>query len=210
MAVLQALPRVRHFGRCFVGHIKSRPDEPSVEHARQHAGAVLIDEGAQPVAEGAEARRKRRFDTAYRSIEGGVWKYVDFMKVAVITNENLEEACRQQGVAVEAGDKGKFYSYRKSISNLDELRQRGVVHFASSDYCGTISEGYDKLLKIIASDVYPGDFGSIDVDGLRSLCVSRLRVAVGAGIWRANHKTLGAWAERAYPERHRIDDNDKN
>ena len=42
-------------------------------------------------------------------------------------------------------------------------------------------------------------------DGLRSMCVARLRVAVGAGIWRANHKTLGAWAERAYPEGHLSD-----
>ena len=30
------------------------------------------------------------------------------------------------------------------------------------------------------------------MEGLRSMCVARLRVAVGAGIWRANHKTLGA------------------
>ena len=54
---------------------------------------------------------------------------------------------------------------------------------------------------MIATDLYPGDFASkVDVDGLRSMCVSRLRVAVGAGIWRANHKTLvGAWAKRAYP-----------
>ena len=54
---------------------------------------------------------------------------------------------------------------------------------------------------MIATDAYPGDFASkVDVDGLRSMCVSRLRVAVGAGIWRANHKTLvGAWAKRAYP-----------
>jgi len=110
-------------------------------------------------------------------------------------------------VAVEAGDKGKFFSYRKSISNLDKLHQDGFVHFASSDYCGAISKGYDKLLKIIAKDAYPGDFGSIDVDGLRSMCVSRLRVAVGAGIWRANHKTLGAWAERAYPEGHLMNNN---
>ena len=44
---------------------------------------------------------------------------------------------------------------------------------------------------MIATDLYPGDFASkVDVDGLRSMCVSRLRVAVGAGIWRANHKTL--------------------
>ena len=43
-----------------------------------------------------------------------------------------------------------------------------LVHFASSDYCGTISKGYDKLLKIIAKNAYPGDFGSIDVDVLRS------------------------------------------
>ena len=27
-------------------------------------------------------------------------------------------------------------------------------------------------------------------------------------IWRANHKTLGAWAERAYPEGHLIDNSD--
>ena len=61
-----------------------------------------------------------------------------------------------------------------------------------SDYCGMISEGYDKLLKIIATDAYPGDFGSnVDVDGLRSLCVSRLRVAVGADIRRASHKFSG-------------------
>ena len=40
------------------------------------------------------------------------------------------------------------------------------------------------------------------------MCVARLRVAVGAGIWRANHKTLGAWAERAYPEGHLIDNNE--
>ena len=41
------------------------------------------------------------------------------------------------------------------------------------------------------------------------MCVARLRVAVGAGIWRANHKTLGAWAERAYPEGHLIDNSDR-
>ena len=142
---------------------------------------------------------------------GAVFKYVDFKKVAAINNGNLKEACRQQGVAVEAGDKGKFISYRKSISNLDELHQRGVIHFASSDYCGMISEGYDKLLKMIATDAYPGDFGSnVDVDGLRSMCVSRLRVAVGAGIWRANHKTLGAWAKRAYPGGPGNDNNNNN
>ena len=184
-----------------VNRISCRPDEPTFEHAAQHAGAELIDEDAQPVAEGAAAPHKRRFDTAYRTNAGAVFKYVDFKKVATINIGNLKEACRQQGVAVEAGDKGKFTSYRKSISNLDALHQRGVIHFASSDYCGTISEGYDKLLKIIATDAYPGDFASkVDVDGLRSMCVSRLRVAVGAGIWRANHKTLvGAWAKRAYP-----------
>ena len=129
--------------------------------------------------------------------------------MAVITNTNLQEACRRQGVAVEKGDKGKFNSYRKSISNLDALCKGGLVHFASSDYCGTISKGYDGLLKTIAWDAYPGEFPrGVDVDGLRSMCVARLRVAVGAGIWRANHKTLGAWAERAYPEGHLIDNNE--
>ena len=42
------------------------------------------------------------------------------------------------------------------------------------------------------------------------MCVSRLRVAVGAGIWRANRKTLGAWAERAYPEGHLKNKNNNN
>ena len=205
VAVLQALPGITPYGRRFVNRINYRPDEPSFEHARQHAGAELIDEGDQPVAEEAEARRRRRFDTAYRTRDG-VWRYVDFKKMAVITNTNLQEACRRQGVAVEKGDKGKFNSYRKSISNLDALCKGGLVHFASSDYCGTISKGYDGLLKTIAWDAYPGEFPrGADVDGLRSMCVARLRVAVGAGIWRANHKTLGAWAERAYPEGHLID-----
>ena len=68
---------------------------------------------------------------------------------------------------------------------------------------------------MIATDAYPGDFASkVDVDGLRSMCVSRLRVAVGAGIWRAkygaNHKTLGAWAKRAYPVGPRNDNNNNN
>ena len=40
------------------------------------------------------------------------------------------------------------------------------------------------------------------------MCVARLRVAVGAGIWRATPKTLGAWGERAYPEGHLIDNNE--
>jgi hypothetical protein len=50
----------------------------------------------------------------------------------------------------------------------------------------------------------------VDVDGLRSMCVSRLHVAVGAGIWRANHKTLGAWAKRAYPVGPAVDNNNNN
>ena len=94
---------------------------------------------------------------------------------------------------------------RKSISNLHAVCKGGLVHLACSD-CGTISKGYDGLLKIIAWDAYPGEFPrGADVDGLRSMCVARLPVAVGAGIWRANHKTLGAWAERAYPKGHLID-----
>jgi len=61
-----------------------------------------------------------------------------------------------------------------------------------------ISEGYDQLREIIAKDANPGDLSSIDVDGLRSMCVSRLRIAVSAGSWCANHKTHGALAEHAY------------
>jgi len=56
-------------------------------------------------------RRRGTAALAQTTIDTGVWslwKYVDFKKVAVITNENLEEACRQQGVAIEAGDKGMF------------------------------------------------------------------------------------------------------
>ena len=40
------------------------------------------------------------------------------------------------------------------------------------------------------------------------MCVARLRVAGGAGIRRATHKTLRAWAERAYPVGHLIDNSD--
>ena len=156
VVTLGALPGVKLHSRGYVERINYRTGEAPFKHARQHAGAVLVDEGAQPVAEGAEVRCKRRFDTAYRT-RAGVWRYVDFKKVAVITNENLEEACRQQGVAVEAGDKGKVLFLTASPSpTLDKLHQDGLVHFASSDYCGAISKGYDKLLKIIAKDAYPG------------------------------------------------------
>ena len=95
VAVLQALPGIDPYGRRFVNRINYRPDEPHFEHARQHAGAELIDEGDQPVDEDAEARRRRRFDTAYRTRDS-VWRYVDFKKMAVITNTNLQEACRRQ------------------------------------------------------------------------------------------------------------------
>ena len=87
-------------------------------------GCLAAPRRAQPRAARLDAC-KCRFDTSYRT-RAGVWKYVDFKKVAVITNENLEESCRQQGVAVEAsrlGTKGKLHSYRKSISNLDKLQQ---------------------------------------------------------------------------------------
>ena len=53
-----------------------------------------------------------------------------------------------------------------------------------------------------------GGGGAAGPISIVDLCVARLRVAVGAGIWRANHKTLGAWAERAYPEGHLIDNNE--
>ena len=70
------------------------------------------------------------------------------------------------------------------------------------------ASGLAQAVSIVAA-AYPGEFPrGADVDGLRSMCVARLRVAVGAGIWRANHKTLGAWAERAYPEGHLIDNNE--
>ena len=39
------------------------------------------------------------------------------------------------------------------------------------------------------------------------MCVSRLGASLGAGVWGANHKTIGAWAERANPERYLIINN---
>ena len=95
-----------------------------------------------------------------------------------------------------------YNSYRKAISNLDELRkQRLRIWFATVDNNGTMSKDFDTLVKLIARLAYPGSGPDRkwDVDGLRSRCVSRLRVAVGVGVWRANHKTLAAWAERSYP-----------
>ena len=197
--VVQTLPRVRPSGRRYINKMNHRPDEPLFEHARQHVDAKLV----------APADAARRFDMAYVT-SGGAWHYIDFKKVATINASNIKEACHKQGAAVEAGDKGKSTSYRKSISNLDTLAGQHI-HFAVTDYCGALSKGYDKLLKSIAMQAYPGDglrVGS-DVDGLRSMCVARLRTAVGVGIWRANHKTISAWANKAYPDPHGGEDIDK-
>jgi hypothetical protein len=88
----------------------------------------------------------------------------------------------------------------KSISNLNKLHWIGLVYFASSDYCGTISKGYDKLLKTIAKDAYPGKFGSkVDVSTACARFASRGCASLGAGVWRANHdyRSLGGACQRA-------------
>ena len=74
--------------------------------------------------------------------------------------------------------------------------KRHRIWFATIDNNGTMSKDFNKLVQLVARAAYPGysDDGRYDVDGLRSRCVARLRVSVGCGVWRANHKVLGAWA----------------
>ena len=64
------------------------------------------------------------------------------------------------------------------------------------------TSSFNRLIKLVAKIAYPGAGmdGRWDVDGLRSRCVARLRVAVGAALWRGNHKTIASWKKRSYPD----------
>ena len=183
VAVVQTLPGFGLYGHKIISKMTVRPAEPSFAFLRDNLGAVL----RKP------SDADRRADVGFRTA-GGAWHAVDFKKVAAIQGDNLKAACAKQGVAVKAGDKGKTTSYQLSISNFDALRHR--IHMAVVDNHGTLSKGYDKLLKAIASHAYPGNglLGKWDVDGLRSRCVARLRTAVAAGVWRANYYTISGWA----------------
>ena len=76
---------------------------------------------------------------------------------------------------------------------------RRHICFATVDTNGTMSSDYTKLVQYFANVAYIGfgDDGHYNVDGLRSRCVARLRVAVGCGVWRAKHLTITAWAAAA-------------
>ena len=71
------------------------------------------------------------------------------------------------------------------------------LDFAAIDI-GNLSDDYTRLLRFVARIQYPGAGveGSYDVDGLRSQAVAFARRTVGAGVWRANFKTITAWAHR--------------
>ena len=183
IAVVQTLPGFNIHGPKLRASMTSRPAEPPISFLRDNLGAVL----RKP------SDAERRADVGIRTA-GGAWRANDFKKEAAIQGGNRKAACAKQGAAVKAGDKGKISSYQLSISNFDALRHR--IHMAVVDNHGTLSKGYDKLLKAIASHAYPGNglLGKWDVDGLRSRCVARLRTAVAAGVWRANYYTISGWA----------------
>ena len=98
-----------------------------------------------------------------------------------------------QGHADEAGENDKLLDYSKSISNLDDKRRS--IWFAVVDNNGTVGKNYTDFIKHIAKVAYPGsgNDGRYDVDGLRSRCVARLRVAISCGVWRAGHKAIEGW-----------------
>ena len=115
------------------------------------------------------------------------------MNTATIQGANLKQACQVQGHAVEAGETDKLSDYSKSISNLADKRRN--IWFGVVDNNGTVGKNYTDFIKHIARIAYPGsgDDGRYDVDGLRSRCVARLRVAVSCGVWRANQKAIEGW-----------------
>ena len=143
IAVVQTLPGFGIYGPSLRASMTTRPAEPPFGFLRDNLGAVL----RKP------SDAERRADVGIRTA-GGAWHAIDFKKVAAIQGGNLKAACAKQGAAVKAGDKGKISSYQLSISNFDALRHR--IHMAVVDNHGTLSEGYDKLLKAIARQAYPG------------------------------------------------------
>ena len=110
------------------------------------------------------------------------------------------EAVYQKELQVTGQYRGrpKLYTYQKAISNLADKRRH--IFLATTDTCGgNLIDDYTRLLRFVARIQYPGAGveGSYDVDGLRSQAVAfARRTVVGAGVWRANFKTITAWAHR--------------
>jgi len=180
---LQVLPGIKLVGDARIVSRLKRVHEPTFKHAADHIGARLV----------APSDETRRFDLGFTT-SAGATHYIDCMHTATIQARNLAEACAKQGVAAEAGDQGKYFSYQKSISNLDDLKH--CIWFATVDNNGAVSKRFSKLLQTVAHIAYPGhgNNGHYDVDGLRSRCVASLRIAVSCGVWRANHRIISGWA----------------
>ena len=165
-----------------------RPDEIKFSHAVDHIGIDLA----------AASDADRTFDAAFITPDGEM-HYCDAKRTALIHKDNLKEVCdvkHGRGHAVKEGDKAKYNSYKKAISNLDDKAHR--IHFATTDSCGNLSKSYDKLVKMVPRIQHPGVGidGSYDVDGLRSMAVAFGRRTVAAGVWRSNYKTITLWVHR--------------
>jgi hypothetical protein len=168
--------------------INRRPDEVTFAQARDAVGLVL----SKP------SDAQRTFDFGFVTPDGTP-VYVDAKRTALVHANNLQQICdpkKGQRHAVEAGDKAKLYTYQKAISNLADKRRH--IYLATTDTCGNLSDDYTRLLRFVARIQYPGAGveGSYDVDGLRSQAVAFARRTVGAGVWRANFKTITEWAHR--------------
>jgi len=187
--VIECLPRVRLIGPRVVT-ANQRPAEPQFGEAVDTVGIKLYE----------PADGSRRFDAGFRAPDGEA-HYVDAKRTALVKKGNLPMVCdvkRGQGYAVKEGDEAKIASYRKAISNLDSVS--GRIHFATVDTAGNLSDGYDKLIKMLCRMAHPGAGvdGRYDVDGLRSRAVAFARQTVAAGVWRSNFITISAWAARTY------------
>jgi hypothetical protein len=191
-AVAAGLPVLKVFGKQIRGMAR-RPDAPKLQFAADHAGLVLA----------GDADADRSFDLGMTAPDGAHY-FVDVKRTALIHKDTLEQVCDRktgQRHAVEAGEKAKFYSYHKAITNLDAKRHH--VYFAVTDSCGNLSKDYTKLLKMMTRMQHPGAGidGRYDVDGLRSQAMALARRAVGAGVWRSNYMTITAWATRTHGAR---------
>ena len=185
--VVANLRSLKLMGKRMTG-INRRPDEVTFAQARDAVGLEL----AKP------SDADRRFDLGFTTPDATPI-YVDAKRTAVVHANNLQKVCdlkKGQRHAVEAGDKAKSYSYQKAISNFDDKRRH--IFLATTDTCGNLSDDYTRLLRFVARIHYPGAGvkGDYDVDGLRSQAVAFARRTVGAGVWRANFKTIYAWAHR--------------
>ena len=185
--VVANLRSLKLMGKRMIG-INRRPDEVTFAQARDAVGLEL----AKP------SDADRSFDLGFTTPDGTPI-YVDAKRTAVVHANNLQQVCdlkKGQRHAVEAGDKAKSYTYQKAISNFDDKRRH--IFLATTDTCGNLSDDYTRLLRFVARINYPGAGvnGDYDVDGLRSQAVAFARRTVGAGVWRANFKTISAWAHR--------------